>query len=72
VGSRATLSDALDTMLVSSAGAVLVTGRRDVFLGVIDIKTVMDAISKAHDAAGLASLDAPVGLNSADSQRSGE
>ena len=72
VGSRATLSDALDTMLVSSAGAVLVTGRRDVFLCVIDIKTVMDAISKAHDAAGLASLDAPVGLNSADRQRSGE
>jgi len=71
VGSRATLSDALDTMLVSSAGAVLVTGRRDVFLGVIDIKTVMDAISKAHDAAGLASMDAPVGLNSTDDQRSG-
>lgn len=63
VGSRATLSDALDTMLVSSAGAVLVTGRRDVFQGVIDVKTVMDAITKAHDAAGQESGDAPVGIN---------
>jgi len=63
VGNRATLSDALDTMLVSSAGAVLVTGRRDVFQGVIDVKTVMDAITKAHDAAAVDSPDAPVGLN---------
>lgn len=45
VGSRATLNDALDTMLVSSAGAALVTGRRDRFLGVIDVETVMDAIT---------------------------
>ena len=63
VGSRATLSDALDTMLVSSAGAALVTGRRDVFKGVIDIKTVMDAIGRSQDAAALESTDAPVGLN---------
>ncbi|MBG6058717.1 ABC-type proline/glycine betaine transport system ATPase subunit [Cryobacterium sp. MP_M5] len=63
VGSRATLSDALDTMLVSSAGAALVTGRRDVFKGVIDIKTVMDAIGRSQDAAALDSTDAPVGLN---------
>ena len=65
VGNRATLSDALDIMLVSSAGAVLVTGRRDVFQGVIDIKTVMDAIAKAHDLAGVESVDAPMGLNTA-------
>lgn len=65
VGNRATLSDALDIMLVSSAGAVLVTGRRDVFQGVIDIKTVMDAIARAHDLAGVESVDAPMGLNAA-------
>lgn len=64
VGNRATLSDALDTMLVSSAGAVLVTGRREVFLGVIDIKTIMDAITQANNAAASDSTDAPVGLNS--------
>ncbi|WP_241981159.1 ABC transporter ATP-binding protein [Cryobacterium algoritolerans] len=63
VGSRATLSDALDTMLVSSAGAALVTGRRDVFRGVIDIKTVMDAIGRSQDTAAMDSTDAPVGLN---------
>ena len=63
VGSRATLNDALDTMLVSSAGAALVTGRRDVFEGVIDVQTVMAAITKSHEAAALESLDAPVGTN---------
>lgn len=63
VGSLATLNDALDTMLVSSAGAALVTGRRDVFEGVIDVQTVMAAINKAHESAALESLDAPVGTN---------
>jgi len=63
VGSRATLNDALDTMLVSSAGAAVVTGRHDVFQGVIDVDTVMDAISKAHRAAALDSDKAPIGLN---------
>jgi ABC-type proline/glycine betaine transport system ATPase subunit len=63
VGNRATLNDALDTMLVSSAGAALVTGRRDVFEGVIDVKTVMTAITKAQDAAAIESTDAPMGIN---------
>jgi ABC-type proline/glycine betaine transport system ATPase subunit len=63
VGNRATLHDALDTMLVSNAGAALVTGRRDVFLGVIDINTVMDAIAKANDAAAEESAGTPVGHN---------
>ncbi|MDJ0350564.1 ABC transporter ATP-binding protein [Cryobacterium sp. PH29-G1] len=61
VGYRATLNDALDTMLVSSAGAALVTGRRDMFKGVIDVKTIMDTITKAQGAAQ--SANAPVGLN---------
>ncbi|MBC7442884.1 MAG: ATP-binding cassette domain-containing protein [Ramlibacter sp.] len=63
VGNRATLNDALDTMLVSSAGAALVTGRRDMFKGVIDVRTVMDAITRSQTAAALESDQAPVGLN---------
>lgn len=64
VGDRATLNDALDTMLVSSAGAALVTGRRDAFLGVIDVETVMDAITRAHKHAMTAHSDGrPVGIN---------
>ncbi|MET4782646.1 ATP-binding cassette domain-containing protein [Glaciihabitans sp. UYNi722] len=63
VGSRATLNDALDTMLVSSAGAALVTGKRDRFLGVIDVETVMDAITSAR-AAAARSANAPTGTNS--------
>jgi osmoprotectant transport system ATP-binding protein len=63
VGYHATLNDALDTMLVSSAGAALVTGRRDMFKGVIDVQTVMDAITRSQTAAVLESDQAPVGLN---------
>ena len=63
VGYRATLNDALDTMLVSSAGAALVTGRRDMFKGVIDVQTVMDAITRSQTAAVLESDQAPVGLS---------
>lgn len=63
VGMRATLNDALDTMLVSSAGAALVTGRRETFQGVIDVGTVMDAINKAHELAAIEPEDAPVGIN---------
>ncbi|QIS42126.1 ATP-binding cassette domain-containing protein [Clavibacter capsici] len=63
IGSRATLNDALDTMLVSSAGAALVTGRAGAFLGVIDVETVMDAITSARAAAAGGLEDAPVGTN---------
>lgn len=63
VGSGATLNDALDTMLVSSAGATLVTGRGGVFEGVVDVETVMDAISAARASAAERSEDAPVGTN---------
>ncbi len=44
VGRSATLNDALDTMLVASQGGVLVTGRREAFLGVVMIETVMGSI----------------------------
>ena len=64
VGDRATLNDALDTMLVSSVGAALVTGPRDTFLGVIDVDTIMDAIGRAHDHARTAHAEGrPVGVN---------
>ena len=40
--SRATLNDALDTMLTSSHGGAVVTGDRDQFLGVIGLRRVTD------------------------------
>ena len=64
VGNQATLNDALDTMLVASSETAVVTGRRDVFLGVINVKTIMEAISAAHASAAESEGDAPVGLNS--------
>ncbi|KDP90109.1 MULTISPECIES: ABC transporter ATP-binding protein [Clavibacter] len=63
IGNRATLNDALDTMLVSSAGAALVTGRGGAFLGVIDVETVMDAITSARASAAGGVVGAPVGTN---------
>ena len=38
VGDQATLNDALDTMLVASSETAVVTGRRDVFRGVINVQ----------------------------------
>ncbi|WGW13402.1 ATP-binding cassette domain-containing protein [Saxibacter everestensis] len=65
VGNRATLNDALDTMLVSSMGAAIVTGRRDRLLGLIDVETVMGAITAARaQAAAAGDDDSPVGTNS--------
>ncbi|MBF4631767.1 ATP-binding cassette domain-containing protein [Clavibacter michiganensis subsp. phaseoli] len=63
IGNRATLNDALDTMLVSSAGAALVTGRVGAFLGVIDVETVMDAITSVRAQAAGGVEGAPVGTN---------
>jgi osmoprotectant transport system ATP-binding protein len=40
VDRRATLNDALDTMLSSSHGAAVVTGRRGEFAGVVDFEAV--------------------------------
>ena len=41
---RATLNDALDTMLTSSHGAAVVTGNRDQYLGVLNFSAVTDHI----------------------------
>ena len=64
VSDQSTLNDALDTMLVSSSETAVVTGRRDVFRGLINVKTIMEAISLANASAEAAAGDAPVGLNS--------
>jgi osmoprotectant transport system ATP-binding protein len=48
---RATLNDALDTMLVSSHGRAVVTGRRDEYLGVVDFQAVL---ARIQETAGLA------------------
>ncbi|PYI66617.1 ABC transporter [Arthrobacter livingstonensis] len=59
-----TLSDALDTMLVSSAGAALVTDRRRSFVGVITVEVVMEAITRSRKASAMANdNDSPVGTN---------
>ncbi|PPB49002.1 ABC transporter [Arthrobacter pityocampae] len=64
IGERATLNDALDIMLVSSVGAALVTGGRDSFRGVIDVETVMEAMSQAHARARTSHAEGrPVGIN---------
>ncbi|ROQ38670.1 osmoprotectant transport system ATP-binding protein [Frondihabitans sp. PhB188] len=62
VGQGATLNDALDTMLVSSAGAALVTGPRDRFVGVITVEVVMEAITRSRRLAA-ESAEKPVGTN---------
>jgi osmoprotectant transport system ATP-binding protein len=54
VGARATLNDALDTMLVSSQGGAIVTGRRDRYVGVISVETVMAAIQRSRESLGSA------------------
>lgn len=51
VGRRATLNDALDTMLMSSQGAAVVTGKGDEFLGLVSVESVMHAIQSARESA---------------------
>lgn len=50
-------------MLVSSAGAALVTGRRDAFRGVITVETVMEAITRSRATAAGDQAYTPVGTN---------
>ncbi|WP_220093506.1 ABC transporter ATP-binding protein [Flexivirga caeni] len=57
--SRATLNDALDTMLVSGHGGAVVTGDRDAYLGVIDFKTVTDFIEEMQREAETETKAAP-------------
>jgi osmoprotectant transport system ATP-binding protein len=46
---RATINDALDSMLASSHGGVLVTGRRDEFLGVVTFTAVTEHIRSTSE-----------------------
>jgi osmoprotectant transport system ATP-binding protein len=68
VDRRATLNDALDSMLTSGHGGVVVTGRRDEYLGVVDFERVTELVQAtqashaeegpdAGDAATLAAAD---------------
>ncbi len=56
-----TLNDALDTMLVASSGSALVEGPRHVLQGVINVETVMQAITELRQPSP--ETDAPIGSN---------
>jgi osmoprotectant transport system ATP-binding protein len=51
VSLASTLNDALDDMLTSSHGVVVVTGRRNVYQGVIRVETIMDAMADLRSGA---------------------
>ncbi len=51
VNLASTLNDALDEMLTSSHGVVVVTGRRNTYQGVIRVETIMEAIADIRGAA---------------------
>jgi osmoprotectant transport system ATP-binding protein len=51
VSTASTLNDALDEMLTSSHGVVVVTGRRNVYQGVIRVETIMQAMQQLGSAA---------------------
>lgn len=64
VGLGASLNDALDTMLVATVGGALVVNGRGQLAGVIDVETVMRAITQVREAAAAEhETDAPVGTN---------
>ncbi len=54
---RATLNDALDTMLTSSHGGAVVTGDRDRYLGVVDFAAVTDFMRVQQEKLEAASTD---------------
>lgn len=58
VDSRATLNDALDAMLTSSHGAVVVTGGRGEYRGVASFQQVMEHIRQVQEQAAARSSDA--------------
>lgn len=50
ISPASTLNDALDEMLTSSHGVVVVTGRRNKYEGVIRVETIMDAMQQLGSA----------------------
>jgi osmoprotectant transport system ATP-binding protein len=61
VSVASTLQDALDEMLTSSHGVVVVTGRRNKYEGVIRVETIMDAMQSLQSAAHRAETVTPAG-----------
>ena len=59
VDRRATLNDALDTMLTSSHGGAVVTGRRGEYLGVVDFDTVTGHMRAVEEQVQTAGQDEP-------------
>ena len=51
VNTASTLNDALESMLVSSHGVVVVTGRRNAYQGVVRVETIMAAIQDLRSTA---------------------
>ncbi|WP_311210629.1 MULTISPECIES: betaine/proline/choline family ABC transporter ATP-binding protein [unclassified Aeromicrobium] len=51
VSTASTLNDALDEMLTSSHGVVVVTGRRNSYQGVVRVETIMQAMQQISSAA---------------------
>lgn len=51
VGLASTLNDALDVMLTSSHGVVVVTGRRNKYEGVVRVETIMEAMQSIQSSA---------------------
>ena len=64
VGLKSSLNDALDTMLVANSGAALVEGPRRKFLGIVNVETVMNAITELRSTT--ADEDTPLGNNEGD------
>ncbi len=64
---RATLNDALDTMLTNSHGGAVVTGNRDEYLGVVDFAAVTDFMRDQQEALENADTgDVPAGSDPED------
>jgi osmoprotectant transport system ATP-binding protein len=66
VNLASTLQDALDEMLTSSHGVVVVTGRRNRYEGVIRVETIMDAMQSLQSAAHRAETVTPAGTGAAE------
>lgn len=79
VGTRSTLNDALDTMLVASTGEAVVEGARGRYRGIITVETVMNAITELrrytpgdYTPVGNNTGEIPVTVQRTDSEASGE
>lgn len=59
VSTASTLNDALDEMLTSSHGVVVVTGRRNKYEGVVRVETIMEAMQNIQSAAHSAEAVTP-------------